>query len=47
MLGFEEPTELLVGDLDVEVPEQLPDEAGVLDLLERPRDPEQRQVVLA
>jgi len=46
VLGFEEARELLVGDLEPEVGEKLAHEAGILDLLERPGNPEERQVVL-
>ena len=47
VLGFEEPPELLVGDVQSQVAEELADEARVLDLLERPGHPEERLVVLA
>src|SRR5215216_1286552 len=47
MLGLEEAPELLRGDVDPEMAEQLADEAGVLDLLQCPGDPEERLVVLA
>jgi hypothetical protein len=47
MLGLEEPHELRVGDLDLEVRERLPDQAGVLDLLEGSGDPEERFEPLA
>src|SRR6266516_5043853 len=47
VLGFEEAVELLVSERDAEVAEELADDAGVLDLLDRPRNPEQRLVVLA
>ena len=47
MLGLEEASELLVGDLDREVTERLPDETRVLDLLERAGHPEERLEVLS
>ena len=47
MLGLEEASELLVRDLDREVTERLPDEARVLDLLERAGDPEEGLEVLS
>src|SRR4029453_13788901 len=43
VLGLEERIELPVRELDVETPEELSDHARVLDLVERARDPEQRQ----
>src|SRR5262249_51958751 len=47
VLGLEELCQLLVFDLDPEISEQLPDEPGVLELLDRARCPEERFVTLA
>src|SRR5215510_13389603 len=47
VLRLEKPIELRVRDLHAEVPERLADDAQVLDLLERPRNPEQRLELLA
>jgi hypothetical protein len=47
VLGLEKPRQLLVVDLDSEIPEQLPDKARVLELLDRAGGPEERLVSLA
>src|SRR3954452_13075617 len=44
VLGLEIARELVVLDLHVEVPEELPDETGVLDLLDGSGHPEERLV---
>src|SRR5439155_18286278 len=46
VLGLEEAGELRVRDLDAEVAEKVPDEARILDLLDRARKPEEGQVRL-
>src|SRR5262249_3745048 len=44
--GLEEARELLLRHLDVEVPEALTHEGRILDLLDRPGNPEERLVAL-
>ena len=47
MLGLQVAHQLLLRDLDPEMPEQLADETRVLDLLDRARRPEERLIVVA
>jgi hypothetical protein len=47
VLGLEEAAELLVGDLDSEMAEQLANEPRILDLVDGPGRPEERLVLLA
>jgi Ca2+:H+ antiporter len=47
MLRFEEPGELVIGELDPEARQEPSHHLRVLDLVEGPRNPEKRQVALA